>query len=201
MSENNKITVKSYSDNYKEYIVKKDYLDDKRVRAYWPGVEEFISLLDPGSDIYEIGTGSGYDAKRLESRGFTVHRSDVAKPFIEHLRSEGFDVIEHDILDSSVEPRQDAIFANAVLLHFDFNDIRIALSNIYKSLLDDGLLCIGMKIGDFEGWREKGLSGKRYFKYWSVEGLEKELVAANFKVESSFLSEDGTYSVITARKH
>jgi hypothetical protein len=28
-----------------------------------------------------------------------------------------------------------------------------------------------MKLGDFEGWREKGLTEKRYFKFWHVDDL------------------------------
>lgn len=193
-------TLASYSKHIEEYKNKKDKLDTKRTNAYWPGVEYFLDQLEPNSTIFEVGSGSGYDAIRIESQGFIVERSDIVDVFINNLKTAGYRVIKFSVLDTSLQKKQTAIYANAVLLHFNLELFRKALHNIYKSLKPNGLLCIGMKLGDFEGWRNKGLSGPRYFKFWHAPALHKELKEAGFDILNSFETKDKGFEVITAKK-
>ena len=55
-----------------------------------------------------------------------------------------------------------------------------------------------MKLGDFEGWREKGLSGKRYFKFWKLTNLQAELTGAGFTMVNSYVTPTYDFTVITA---
>ncbi len=104
---------------------------------------------------------------------------------------------------TSIEPTDQqypAIYANAVFLHFDAEQFSQALANVRLSLLDSGVLCLGMKIGDFEGWRKQGLSSERYFKFWRVPALEDAISTSGFDLLNSQVSGDGSFVVVTARK-
>jgi SAM-dependent methyltransferase len=191
-------TIDSYNKHVKEYI-DKDRTDDTRTLAYWPGVEYFLSCLEPEQTILEVGSGTGADATRIEESGFRVRRSDVAEGFIQHLQQQGHDVEHYNVLESAPTP-VNAVFANAVLLHFDKRQFKKALENIYHGLVPGGYFCFGMKVGDFEGWREKGLSGKRYFKFWQVPDLEAEVASALFELSNTFVTPDADFVMITARR-
>ncbi|HTE57481.1 MAG TPA: methyltransferase domain-containing protein [Verrucomicrobiae bacterium] len=199
-AEAQRITLESYNTHIDEYVDKKELLDHDRTAAYWPGVEYFLDQLPPGQTIFEVGSGSGADARRTEAAGFRVQRSDAAESFRDLLQAQGHDVLAYNVLDQPPEKTYKAILANAVLLHCNTDQFRQAVSNLYQGLQSQGLLCLGMKVGDFEGWREKGLSGKRYFKYWQIPDLEQELQNAGFAVGHSYLVSDGGFAVITATK-
>ena len=194
-----KITIESYNQHVDEYLDKRSEQED-RTMAFWPGVEYFLKHLEPGEKIFEIGSGSGTDAKMIEELGFKVRRSDAAKSFLQLLTEQGYESEYYNVLDGPHAEKCSAIFANAVLLHFNEEQFGVALDNIYQSLLPDGLLCIGMKLGDFEGWREKGLAGKRYFKFWKLDELDKKLARAHLKVLNSVITPLKDFVIITATK-
>jgi len=193
------ITIDSYNAHIEEYV-DKDSSDDVRTLAYWPGVQHFLDQLQPGQEILEIGSGTGADARRIESRGFTVQRTDVTDAFIKYMHAKNFDATHFDILSGPHAVKHAAIFANAVFLHFTTEQFEEALRNVLGSLTDDGLFCIGMKLGDFEGWREKGLSGKRYFKFWDLQNLQMELRKAGFQILQAYVTPSEDFAVLTVRK-
>lgn len=193
-----RITLDSYNNHIEEYV-SKDSSDDVRTIAYWPGVQYFLDQLPDGQRILEIGSGTGADARRIENQGFTVQRTDVTEAFLNHMRSDGHNTSYFDILEGSYK-KQAAVFANAVFLHFTAEQFQSALNNVFDSLSSSGLFCIGMKLGDFEGWREKGLSGKRYFKFWQLNELQSALGKAGFKVLNSYITPNQDFTVITAKK-
>lgn len=193
-----KVTLDSYNTHIEEYV-DKDSSDDVRTLAYWPGVQYFLDQLPSGQEILEIGSGTGADARRIENQGFTVQRTDITEAFLKHMRSNGHTATRFDVLEGP-SAKQTAILANAVFLHFTPEQFRVAVSNVRESLSDGGLFCIGMKLGDFDGWREKGLSGKRYFKFWQLGPLRSALEDGGFEVMHSFTTPDNGFAVITAKK-
>ena len=196
----NAVTIASYNKYAQEYI-DKDTNDNDRRAAYWPGVENFLNVLDPGTKIFEIGSAMGRHANIMEGMGFAVDRSDATRAFVEYLCAQGQNAQHYDVLVAAVPCKYDAIYAHAVLLHFSLVDFRKALSNIHASLNNQGIFCFSMKLGDFEGWREKGLSGKRYFKYWTVTDLKRELAQANYKILNIFTTPEADFVFITAQKN
>lgn len=193
-----RVTIDSYNAHIEEYI-DKDSSDDARTRAYWPGVQYFLNELTDGQAILEVGSGTGADALRIERQGFTVQRTDITEAFLKHMHVSGHKALYFDILEGPYK-KQTAIFANAVFLHFTAEQFQIALNNTLASLTDGGLFCFGMKLGDFEGWREKGLSGKRYFRFWGLDDLQAVLKSAGFKVLHSFTTPNKDFAVLTAKK-
>lgn len=194
-------TLVSYDNHVEEYLHKKDVRDVERTQSYWPGVDFFLTKLGQGETIFEIGSGSGYDAQRIEGSGFTVIRSDASRAFIDRLREAGYQTEYYDVLDGPTPRKYAAIYANAVLLHCNEELFKQALSNIVSSLKTGGYLCIGMKLGDFEGWRNKGPGGERYFKYWSQASLRSSLEDHGFVCLNESLSSDKAFIVITAKKN
>ncbi len=195
----NKITIASY-DCYIEEYIKKDLSDIKRREAYWPAVDRFLLQLKPGSEIFEIGSAMGRHAKVMEENGFKVIRSDASRSFVNYLLSKGYEAQYFDVLNAELPDKYPAVYAHAVLLHFPLLEFRKALNTIRNGLNPNGLFCFSMKVGDFEGWCDKGLSGKRYFKYWNIKDLTKELKSAEFSITNKFLTEDESFVFVTAEK-
>lgn len=195
----NQITIASY-DKYIDEYIRKDTQDIDRREAYWPGVENFLKLLKPNTEIFEIGSAMGRHAIAMEEAGFRVQRSDASKSFVEYLNQHGYTAMQYDVLSTELSEQYQAIYAHAVLLHFPLLEFRKALRTVHKSLEPDGVFCFSMKLGDFEGWREKGLSGRRYFRYWNVEDLTKELKSAGFNILNTFVTADSSFVFMTAQK-
>lgn len=193
------ITIGSYNKHADEYFDKVANNSTREV-AYWPGVERFLKLVPENETIFEIGSGSGRDAQRLEALGYTVQRSDITEAFVSHLRSEGYTAVTYNVLASPTNEKQSVIFANAVFLHFTDSQFITGLRNVHSSLIGHGLFCIGMKLGTFDGWREKGLGGKRYFKFWQVEALHSGIRAADFDVLDTFVTPDEDFTIMTCRR-
>jgi protein-L-isoaspartate O-methyltransferase len=59
-------------------------------------VDEFAGHLSAGAQVLEIGSGTGRDAAYLESRGFTVRRTDAARSFVAAMRAAG---VEADVVN------------------------------------------------------------------------------------------------------
>ncbi len=195
----NFVTIQSYNEHAASYA-ERDLRDSKRAEAYWPGVEYFLDQLSPGEVIFEIGSGTGSDAQKIEAAGFHVRRSDAAEAFVNLLTQQGFRAETYDVLAGMPLDKFAAIFATAVLLHFTTEQFRQVLGNIQAGLLPGGLLCLGMKLGSFEGWRESNAKGKRYFKEWQTKDLEKELRRASFDVLHTFVASDGGFATFTVRQ-
>lgn len=194
-----RVTIQSYNDHIEEYMQKVN-ADDVRTIAYWPGVQYFLDQLPPGQRIFEIGSGSGADAQRIEAQGFVVQRTDVTEAFLQRLRQRGHQAERFDILSEPSATKQVAIFANAVFLHFTPPQLHVALAHVQDMLTPDGLFCMGMKLGDFDGWREKGLSGKRYFKFWQLDDLQAALQQAGYGIVHTAVTPAKDFVVITAKK-
>lgn len=195
----NQITIASY-DKYIDEYIRKDSQDMDRREAYWPGVEHFMSVLKPNTEIFEIGSAMGRHASAMEKAGFKVQRSDGSRSFVEYLNKHGYTAKQYDVLSTDIVGKYQAIYAHAVLLHFPLLEFRMALRTIYKGLEPNGVFCFSMKLGDFEGWSEKGLSGRRYFRYWSVEDLCKELQSAEFSILNTFVTADDSFVFLTVQK-
>lgn len=132
-------TLASYDQHIEEYLHKKDILDEERTQSYWKGVEFFLGQLTMGETIFEIGSGSGYDSHRIESGGFIVIRSDASAAFIKQLKDSGYKADYYDVLDGPAPQRYAAIYANAILLHFNEQLFNQALDNVARSLEQGGI--------------------------------------------------------------
>ncbi len=190
--------IKAYTKCANEYIEKVTINGSKRAIEYWPGVEKFLAMLEPEEVVFEVGSGSGQDAERIEQSGHPVIRTDVVDFFVQRLRSQGHKTRSYDVLKEEI-PACKAVYANAVFLHFNIHEFERALQNISAGLHSHGMLALGMKLGTFEGLRNKGLSTPRFFKFWELDDLRRYLGKNGFNVIDSYVTRTSDYVIIIAQ--
>lgn len=134
--------------------------------------------------ILEVGSGSGRDADYFESLGYRVHRTDVARPFVDRLRAQGK---EADFLDAVRDPfpeEIDVVFANAVVCHFEKAQFSQFLARARAALQPDGVLSFSTKFGEeYEPTsRQSRLPATRKFSKWPTGELVRFLETHDFVV-------------------
>ncbi|MEX0650317.1 MAG: class I SAM-dependent methyltransferase [Candidatus Andersenbacteria bacterium] len=156
---------------------------------------EFIAKLRQGSKVLEVGTAGGRDAKVFVDAGMTVVGTDVVDSFLREAeqlvpQAQFFnkDMRHLDFPDGEF----DAIWANAVLLHAEREDVPSILQNFWRILKTGGKVHIRVKQGEGEEYREEKLSDnkKRFFVYYSPIEMEKLLENAGFQIIRSEVMED-----------
>jgi 2-polyprenyl-3-methyl-5-hydroxy-6-metoxy-1,4-benzoquinol methylase len=179
MSDTNQQTIQAYEQGAQEYIA--------GCARQVGGLEAWIDLgfsdLPSSAKILEVGTASGQDADYIESKGFSLQRSDAAKSFVEMQRALGHNARVLNLLTEKLGEDYDVIFANAVLLHFTETEFDETLTKIHDALKPGGRFLFTLKQGDGEehmaGRLKSGM--QRYFHYWQAEDIEHKLARAGFR--------------------
>ena len=118
-------------------------------------IEEFIKYIPADGAILDLGCGSGRDSVYFMEEGFDVTSIDGSKELCELAKIEiGQEV--HNIMfeDLEFENVFDGVWACASLLHVKKSEIHNILQKISRSLVDNGVLYMSLKHGDFEGVRD-----------------------------------------------
>jgi 2-polyprenyl-3-methyl-5-hydroxy-6-metoxy-1,4-benzoquinol methylase len=150
-------------------------------------MDHFLSYLQPGSQILDLGCGPGQCSNYFIKHGFVVTGVDFSKEMIANARklTPDADFIEANILDYKFQPKQyDGVWANAVLLHFTKPEIVKTLRSIHKTLKDKGILHVSFMQG--KGKRilkriDRGVEDVRVFYDRSQEEVTELLSASGFE--------------------
>lgn len=191
----NSITLKSYEYGVHAYV-EGTAAEVTGNFKYW--IDATLSLLDPQTRIFEIGSSFGRDARYIESRGFAVERSEATQGFIQLLEEQGYTVRRFNVLLDDFPATYDCIFANAVFLHFTREELERVLEKTYAALAPAGLLAFSVKNGDGEEWTTAKVGHPRYFCYWRKDAIEALLVSKGFACVAFF--EDEKFLQITVQK-
>ena len=146
--------------------------------------DRFVAMVGASATVLELGSGPGADADRLERSGLRVLRSDAARSFADRLRALGHDVLDLDVRRDPLPEGIRGVFANAVLLHLDREELAAALLRLRAALPPGGVLACTLKEGDGEEWHDRKLGVPRRFTYWRAPPLRSALEAARFTVVS-----------------
>lgn len=176
-------TIKAYDAFASAYALGTAALSD-HVREL---VELYAAALSPGARVLEVGSGPGRDAHLMEQLGLRVRRTDISPGFVDLMRSQDLaaDVVDplHDDLSSEEGP-YDAVWANACLLHVARGDLPTVLTRLADVTAQGGLLHLGLKEGDGEGWSTHGPVGApRHFVYWREAPLREAVTDAGWQVD------------------
>lgn len=133
---------------------------------------QFAGLLPPGGQVLELGSGPGRDADDLEARGLRVRRTDATPAFVDRMRRNGRPAELLDALTDELGGPYHGIWASAVLLHFERDQLAGLLRRCRAAVQPAGLLGFSVKEGDGERWTTEKLDAPRYFVYWRREPLE-----------------------------
>lgn len=175
-------TIQTYQNNFDLY---KEKTASEVSGEFVDWMDEFMKLLPPGGNIFELGSAHGRDARYLRERGFHVFCTDIIPQAIDDLKSDGFDAT---VCDYRNEPNEewlgafDGIIAKAVYLHGTQEEFEKSLSRMGAILKPNGIFCLSFKIGAGEEIETGKLAGTRYFKFYTIEEL-KEIIGRHPQFE------------------
>ena len=118
-----------------------DWEREHKQDAWWQeGVNKWVSFLNHGDRVLDIGCGSGTKALYLIQKGLRVVGVDFSEKMIELAKKKVPDgeFLALDLKDlNQVEKNFDCVFAQAVLLHFPKQAIPTILQ-LLKSKIKNG---------------------------------------------------------------
>lgn len=171
----NSDTVASYETSADAYIASRN---PKESEQYAQWIAHDLEKFSKTAKIFEVGTGTGYDADYLESLGYSVVRSDAAQSFIDFNVRRGKKAVKFDVVTDKFTDMYDAILAVNVMQHLNQDEFNKALSNIASALRVGGHFLFSITVGNgSEEWHNDE-GGPRYFLNWKIEDLEKVLRGA-----------------------
>lgn len=171
------------------------YAEDAAVMPEWVATEinAFVNSLNRSARVLEIGSGGGRDALALERRGISVRRTDIAKGFVDLLRTWGFEAdILDPLTDELADPQRpgasyDGVWACASLIHVAREDLGTVLSRLAAATRAGGWLHVSVRDGDGEdiSTHESGGASRRYFEtYWREPALRSTVTTAGWIVDT-----------------
>lgn len=157
----------------------------------------FTSKLESSSRVVDLGCGTGRDANQFIERGYRVIGVDLSAALLERARrtapNASFligDLAELPLDDNSV----DATWSLASMVHLDLHEAARVLSESIRVLRPGGVAFFSVPEGQFEGWRDDGTGGQRWFRYFTSQHEFDELLrTAGYTVLTS-TSESGIES-------
>lgn len=150
------------------------------VTAY---LDQVARLVGTGT-VLELGSGPGWDASYLESRGPRVVRTDGASAFVDMLQAAGHPARLLDVRADDFGGPYDAVLADAVLLHLTREEFVDVLQRARRAVRSGGLLAATLKEGDGEAWTQAKLGLPRHFTYWREPAVHAALGATGWQVLS-----------------
>ncbi len=125
-------------------------------------LDEVARLVGDGT-VLELGSGPGWDAMYLESRGPRVLRTDGAPAFVQMLQAAGHQARLLDVRVDDFGGPYNAVLADAVLLHLTREQFVDVLQRARQAVADGGVLAVTLKEGDGQAWTEAKLDRPRHF--------------------------------------
>lgn len=156
-------------------------------------IDTVLTLLVAPHRILEIGSANGRDADYIESRGYTVERTDAVTGFVELLQLHGHQARRLNALTDDFGGPYELIFADAVFVHFTSFELMRILASVRRSLSPNGLLAFSLKEGDGSELKIIKLTAPRFFQYWKEDAMHALLAECGYKVVSfkKFRGNDG----------
>lgn len=145
-------------------------------------VELIKKYLPVGKKIFEIGSGGGIDAKLLVEAGYDVTASDFTQSFVKVLEGKGLNTVFFDAKKDTVPEEYDAIYANAVFLHFSPDEIKTFLNRNKSKLVNEKILFTSFLsgFGHHRSARSRGF--ERDFYYYNYGFLKHLFETCGFKI-------------------
>lgn len=158
-----KNTLNYYDENINEYVQEWNIDFIKNYNFTDPDI--FLSYLQKGDKILDLGCGSGRDSLYFKQKGFKVKSIDGSAKMCEfssRLLNERVEQI--NFLELNYENEFDGIFACASLLHLNNIDLLKVLRKIVIALKNNAYLYASFKYGSSERMKKE-----RYFNDMTEE--------------------------------
>lgn len=142
-------TLKYYDENSKVYS--EEWSNNFTDNFDFENPNIFISYLNEGAYILDLGCGHGRDTAYFIKKDYKVKAIDGSEEMCK-LASKltGINVEQINFLDINYSNEFDGVFASASLLHLNNKDLIIVLKKISKALKENGVLLASFKCGELE---------------------------------------------------
>lgn len=174
-------SVKYYDENASCYIAQTKNADVAELQ------ERFLSYIDPGGRILDLGCGSGRDSLAFVGKGYEVYAMDASVEMVRYCRSFlGPNVVQADFENYEINHIFDGIWACASLIHVPRKDIVRILSKYAAMIRPGGVFYMSYKLRD-----EDYSSGDRVFTCFTESGLDEVLKqVSGFEKVEYFVTQD-----------
>jgi len=167
-------------DVYNERVA--DYLSMIDTLEVSPDLSNFMQTLPAGALVLDLGCGPAKSSAQLKSAGFDVDPVDASKAMVD-LANQKFDVgaRQAEFSDLDADDLYEGVWANFSLLHATRDEFAVSLRAIYRALKSEGVLHLGMKLGESASRDSLG----RFYTYYTEVELRQHLSDAGFTVCST----------------
>lgn len=181
-------------------LIAEDWVKDHSSDDWWiEGTEKYLSFLDQGDSILDVGCGGGVKTEYLQNQGFEVTGIDFSEKMIE-IAKRAVPAAKFYVKDITqplgFEQKFDGVFAQAVLLHIPKAEIKKVLTNLVAVLKPDGYFYAAVKALSSDGQEEKvvtendyGYNYERFFSFYTTEELTSYLTDLNTEIVFTHQSE------------
>lgn len=174
-------TIDFYNKNAREYFESTVHLDMSHL------YEPFLSRLQPGSKVLDVGCGSGRDSLFFKNQGYEVTAIDGSAELVK-LASQLLEqpVLLMDFQKLCLQDQFDGIWACASLLHLEKPALGRVIAYLAEHLKPGGIFYMSFKYGSGECWKDG-----RYFNYVNEEDLKSIIDRVpGLSVEKCFVTTD-----------
>ena len=174
-------TIEYYNENVSKFV------NDTQDVVFCATQDLFLSYLNEGDSILDLGCGSGRDTKYFLSKGYKVDAMDGSMEICK-VASDYTGINVKCLLFNELDEidKYDGIWACASILHLDRDDLIDVFHRIARSLKDNGILYTSFKYSEFEGMRNS-----RYFTDFTIESFnEFQTNIPDFIIEKIWITND-----------
>ena len=174
-------TIEYYNENVDKFV------NDTQDVVFCATQDLFLSYLNEGNSILDLGCGSGRDTKYFLSKGYKVDATDGSEEICK-VASDYTGINVKCLLFNELDEidKYDGIWACASILHLDRDDLIDVFHRIARSLKDNGILYTSFKYSEFEGMRNG-----RYFTDFTIESFnEFQTNIPDFIIEKIWITND-----------
>ena len=174
-------TIEYYNENVSKFV------NDTQDVVFCATQDLFLSYLNEGDSILDLGCGSGRDTKYFLSKGYKVDATDGSEEICK-VASDYTGINVKCLLFNELDEidKYDGIWACASILHLDRDDLIDVFHRIARALKDNGILYTSFKYSEFEGMRNG-----RYFTDFTLESFnEFQTNIPEFIIEKKWITRD-----------
>ena len=174
-------TIEYYNENVDKFV------NDTQDVVFCATQDLFLSYLNEGDSILDLGCGSGRDTKYFLSKGYKVDATDGSEEICK-VASDYTGINVKCLLFNELDEidKYDGIWACASILHLDRDDLIDVFHRIARALKDNGILYTSFKYSEFEGMRNG-----RYFTDFTIESFNKfQTNIPEFIIEKKWITSD-----------
>lgn len=176
----NEQTLSVYQDHFQNYIDGTVQVTaEDSFQGVW--IKSVLDRIPKKASILEIGSAFGRDASFIQQNGYeNIDLTDAFQASVDYLQTQGFDARLLNVLTDELSGEYDLIFASAVFLHFNDEELKHVVSKLKHHVSATGYLAFSVKQGEGEEWTDKKMGAPRYFYYWTANRILSLLHTAGY---------------------